>query len=174
MCDDDRVEPDAGCLLVATPRIGDSVFHRSVVLILDHGAAGTAGVILNRPLELSVDELSLDVSSSVVAPPFVFDGGPVEQHGVLGVTRNGAGVVCPADLNRPGDIDGPLRLYLGHAGWAPSQLAEELAEEAWWVVRPDPADVFATEPEELWFEVVRRFADQRSWLSIAPDDPAQN
>lgn len=44
-----------GKLLVATPQIEDGIFHRSVVLILDHTDDGAQGVVLNRPLEADVE-----------------------------------------------------------------------------------------------------------------------
>ncbi|NED79941.1 hypothetical protein G3I76_07500, partial [Streptomyces sp. SID11233] len=38
-----------GRLLVATPALADPNFARAVVLVLDHDAEGTLGVVLNRP-----------------------------------------------------------------------------------------------------------------------------
>ena len=41
--------PARGRLLVATPSLGDPNFDRTVVLLLEHGADGALGVVLNRP-----------------------------------------------------------------------------------------------------------------------------
>ena len=38
-----------GHLLVATPRLRDPNFDRTVVLVLEHSDEGAAGVVLNRP-----------------------------------------------------------------------------------------------------------------------------
>ncbi|MGH3182956.1 MAG: YqgE/AlgH family protein, partial [Streptosporangiaceae bacterium] len=46
-----------GRLLVATTRLGDPKFERAVVLLLDHGADGALGVVLNRPTPVPVGEI---------------------------------------------------------------------------------------------------------------------
>lgn len=166
--------PSAGRLLIATPRIGDPIFGRTVILMLDHGADGSAGVILNHPTNLTVAELDIGLDEAVGEPQVVFDGGPVERHGLLGVTRGVDGEPRPADLDLPAADLAPLRLFAGYAGWSPGQLDGELAEDAWWVVERGGVDVFDAEPGELWFRLVARFDDRRSWLSTAPDDPASN
>ncbi|HEX6876286.1 MAG TPA: YqgE/AlgH family protein, partial [Nocardioidaceae bacterium] len=47
----------AGQLLVATPRLVDPNFERTVVLLLDHDESGTLGVVLNRPSPVSVGDI---------------------------------------------------------------------------------------------------------------------
>ena len=41
-------------LIVATPRIGDGNFERTVVLLVEHNAEGAFGLVLNRPTSLVV------------------------------------------------------------------------------------------------------------------------
>ena len=43
-----------GRLLVAAPSLLDPNFHRTVVLVAEHGDAGAMGVVLNRPSETAV------------------------------------------------------------------------------------------------------------------------
>ena len=38
-----------GQLRVASPALLDPNFHRTVVLLVEHGEAGALGVVLNRP-----------------------------------------------------------------------------------------------------------------------------
>src|SRR5438128_6597101 len=45
-----------GRLLVATPRLYDPNFFRTVVLVLEHSADGALGVVINRPSETDVAE----------------------------------------------------------------------------------------------------------------------
>jgi putative transcriptional regulator len=115
----------AGRLLVATPALGDPNFARSVVLLLEHNASGTLGVIINRPTELAVAEVLGPWSDLVAAPDVVFQGGPVGLDGALAL----------AALNpraRVGDREPPgWRRVFGELGLvdldtAPEQLAGEL------------------------------------------------
>lgn len=44
-------------LLLATPQLNDPNFAKSVVLIMEHGATGSMGFIVNRPLQTSLANL---------------------------------------------------------------------------------------------------------------------
>jgi putative transcriptional regulator len=79
--------PLAGRLLVATPVIGDPNFHRSVVLLFEHGEAGTMGVVINRPTDVGLGESLPGWAELAAAPGVVFVGGPVEQAGAIGLGR---------------------------------------------------------------------------------------
>lgn len=138
--------PVAGMLLVASPRLSDPNFIRTVVYLLDHGDNGTFGFVLNRPLEVPLRELWGEVPQQLADLRIAAEGGPVERHKGLLLHRcsdlSGAqplseGFALGGDLNAlaerfAGGIDahGP-RLFLGHSGWAPGQLAAELEEGAW-------------------------------------------
>ena len=185
--------PAAGRLLVASAVLTDPNFSRTVVLLLDHGSGGTLGVVLNRPTELTVAQ-ALPAWSEVAGDPgLIFRGGPVgtEAAMALGVAaapadRNRAPAGWRAVIGRIGLVDldavpeamdpalSSLRVYAGHAGWAPGQLECELAAGAWIVVDSGPGDVFSTEPERLWADVVRRLPGEAAFLSTRPDDPNLN
>ena len=50
----------------------------------------------------------------------------------------------------------PLRLFLGHAGWAPGQLQAEIDRGTWIVAPGHPALVLANEPDaDFWETRVR-------------------
>jgi putative transcriptional regulator len=85
----------AGRLLVATPVIGDPNFHRSVVLLLDHGESGALGVVINRPTDVDLDESLPGWDELAPAPSVVFVGGPVEQAGAIGLGRLAPGTPLP-------------------------------------------------------------------------------
>ncbi len=48
-----------------------------------------------------------------------------------------------------------LRVYAGHAGWAPGQLQGELRRGDWYLVKADVELVFNTEPENIWPRLIR-------------------
>ena len=144
--------PAAGQLLIATPLLGDPHFARAVVYLLEHDGGGTVGVILNRPSHMPVAQILPTWHDAVSGPAVVFGGGPVQPDGALclgQVEVEGPGVRPVVDGVATVDLDGDaediavrtsrLRIFAGHAGWAPGQLEEELAEGAWWVVDGQPA-----------------------------------
>ncbi len=162
-----------GCLLVATPLIDEPVFYRTVVLLLEFGQHGSAGVVLNRPGDEVVASLIPGLEPLVGPEAVISEGGPVEPKGVLGVTIGEAGELMPADLDDV--VEGmPLKIYRGYVGWAPGQLEGEVEDECWWAVPAVPADVFGPAPSQRWYEVVARQNDRRRWYKYLPDDFSLN
>ncbi|RYF68122.1 MAG: YqgE/AlgH family protein, partial [Cytophagaceae bacterium] len=64
-----------GDLLIAEPYMGDTNFDRSVVLICEHNAVGTFGLVLNQLTDIHLGDVIEDIHSDL--PLFV--GGPVQQ-----------------------------------------------------------------------------------------------
>ena len=60
---DAQPEPVAGSLLVARPTVGDPVFGRSVIVVVEHGEQGTMGLILNACTSLMLSDLLAGDSS---------------------------------------------------------------------------------------------------------------
>lgn len=76
-----------GELLIATPAIGDGNFEQSVIFMLHHDGDGALGVIINEPSELAVAELLPRWADLSGEPAVIFDGGPVQKDGFIGVGR---------------------------------------------------------------------------------------
>ncbi|WP_310964327.1 YqgE/AlgH family protein [Nocardioides terrisoli] len=177
----------AGQLLIASPKLEDSSFARSLVLLLDVDDTGCLGVVLNRPTEVSLDGVLDPWSSLACEPAVLFQGGPVEPEGALGVGVLAEGAPAPRGwrpvFDRAGviDLEDPevgsfagVRIYAGYAGWGGGQLEAEVAEGAWYVVPAAPGDVCATDPEVLWRQVLRRQPEPLSLLLTMPLDPTVN
>ncbi|HTT87600.1 MAG TPA: YqgE/AlgH family protein [Acidimicrobiales bacterium] len=184
--------PLRGRLLVASTKLGDPNFERTVILVLDHGEEGALGVVLNRPTLVPVDEI-LDTwaaQASMARPDVIFRGGPVSPDAVIGLARAPAtatdagqwrsvvDAVGIVDLAVPPDaqpmVPEGARLFSGYAGWAADQLEGELAEGAWFVVDALGDDVFCSEPEQLWHDVVRRQRGALKMLATYPPNPSMN
>jgi putative transcriptional regulator len=148
----------AGSFLVARPILQDPNFMQSVVLLLQHGAEGAFGLVVNRP-------------ASVKGAPFpVFTGGPCQAPGLLmlhghaewlALTPEQEGEVAPgvfignaACLKQITESDVEtarrFRVFTGYSGWGPSQLERELAAGAWTVVPATGDLLWETPPDELW------------------------
>jgi putative transcriptional regulator len=181
-----------GRLLVASPQLGDPNFERTVVLVLDHGPDGALGVILNRPTGLPVDEI-LDAwhDQAQAAPPgVVFRGGPVAPDAVIGLARtetaesdgsswrvvvDGVGTVdlAVAPDEQPVALSG-VRTFAGYAGWSPDQLEDELAEGAWIILDALASDIFTTDADALWHDVLQRQGGKLALLAAYPPHPSVN
>ena len=78
-----------------------------------------------------------------------------------------------AEGEPPGEVR-RARVFVGYAGWGPGQLESELEEDSW-IVEPALADdVFTSEPDELWSEVLRRKGGPFGVLAQMPLDPSLN
>jgi putative transcriptional regulator len=184
-----------GRLLVASPALADPNFDRAVVLLLDHDAEGTLGVVLNRPTEVRVRDVLETWAGLAGAPGVVFQGGPVSLDSALALAvvpgearpdgageplgwRRVHGAIGLVDLEAPPELLvgelGSLRIFAGYAGWRPGQLEEELVEGAWYVVESEPGDVSAPDPSRLWRSVLRRQRNELAMVATYPDDPSLN
>jgi putative transcriptional regulator len=181
------LEPAGGRLLVATPLLGDPHFNRTVVYLLEHDGGGTVGVILNRPSHTPVGQVLPDWEDAVSGPAVVFGGGPVQPDGALCLGQlagDGPGARAVVDGVATSDLDGDvtvitgmtsrLRVFAGHAGWAPGQLEDEIAEGAWWVITGSPADLFSPDPRPGWRRVLQRQPGRLRLLSTFPSDATLN
>ena len=172
----------APALLVSMPQLADPNFHRTVILLCEHGADGAFGLVLNRRTETS--------AASVVrlAPPVEVDnglelwiGGPVEpERGwiLMGTepldaesvqVSDGVFLSTSQDLLRRLLVATPpprTRLLTGYAGWSAGQLDAELSSSAWLMTEADPEIIFSTRPAEMWETTIRRLGADPSLLQM--------
>jgi putative transcriptional regulator len=155
-----------GRLLVASRRIGDPNFVRSVVLLLVYSATeGAAGVIVNRPTPVPVERLLPDLPVPRGPGSQLFFGGPVALPEARALLRMPASPVAAPQvlpgvylfdtqaLNRAvgeGVTASQLRVYVGYAGWGAGQLEREIRRRDWHVFDAESAIVFDPNPETVW------------------------
>jgi putative transcriptional regulator len=180
------MEYTQGKLLLASPQLADGNFARSVVLMIQHNEQGALGLILNRPLQISVQkacEQSLGQACEVEG--VLHQGGPCE--GPL-MVLHGNEMVKDADVlpgvfftTEKSKIEsllkhqfGPARYFVGYAGWSPGQLEEEMELDSWIVADAAPKNVF-DDQANLWLSLMRQRV-LRQWVdpSRIPDDPSVN
>lgn len=182
-----------GSLLVATARLTDPNFNRTVVLLLDHDESGSLGVVLNRPSPVPVGEVLDDWQALAASPGVLFLGGPVSTDSALAVAvlapghapdsdpvgfRRLFGATGVVDLDTPTELlvaaVERVRVFAGYAGWGDGQLLAEVEEGSWYVVPAEGGDVFGSDPEALWVDVLRRQPGELAWVSTRPADPTLN
>lgn len=180
----------AGQLLVATPAIHDGNFDQTAVYMLHHDPVGALGVVLNRPTEVEAGEVLPRWAELLSEPALLFEGGPVEQHGIIGLAEIKPG--APADLahvaENPAiatiDLDGDpaiaaawimrMRLFRGYSGWGPNQLDSEINAGAWFTVDADLDDLWDGDPQSLGERIFRRQSGSLRWFANAPPEPKLN
>jgi putative transcriptional regulator len=177
-------EPAIGRFLIAQPQV-TGFFGETVILLVDHGDHGSLGLVVNRPMPHSVAELLPSLEGARGHDEPAWWGGPVEPGGVLLLIRASAAPEGSApvvgDVHVSGSRDtlvtwlgkppagGELRAYAGYAGWAPGQLAAELARGDWLVAPADAKSVFTRDPSGLWkklFEAHRSIRVERPTLAV--------
>jgi putative transcriptional regulator len=180
-----------GHLLIASPGLLDPNFARTVLLIAVHGEDGALGLILNREMTMPLEQVWGQVSqSSCLREGNVRHGGPVggtlmalhDQRPLanLVVTED---IFVATELNAmellAADDDGRALFYIGHSGWGPGQLENELAEGSWLVLPATVDHVFSDlDTLTLWkqsmIEVGRRQIQSVIPIKHVPDNPRLN
>lgn len=174
---------------MASPYLQDSNFLRSVVYILQHDGDGAFGLILNRPLNITVGQLASEMTGiQIDNDQPVYNGGPVEGLVVIAKTLVGAAFANFAVLTKEEEGisniverlksgDSSVRVFDGYSGWGPSQLDGELAEGSWLVWDVQPEILFGNS-DGLWEKAVMEIGREVIAKSIAgvplPQDPSQN
>lgn len=169
-----------GHLLIAAPSLFD-YFRRAVVLLIDHSEEGAMGVVLGRVSDARVADAVPQLAPLAGEDELVHLGGPVAPRSVVAVgdfeDSEDAGVPIVATIGTldPEHLEADvrrLRVYAGHAGWAPGQLEAELEQDAWIVEPASPEDPFAD--GDVWTTALRRKGGEYALLATMPADPSSN
>lgn len=174
-----------GSLLVANGTLLDPNFHRTVVVITEHGDNGAVGLVLNRPSPVLVEDAAPELAALVPPGSPVFIGGPVQPEAALVLADfkalHLAGKMVIGSIGLLFGIDADTaqgirrgRVFAGYAGWGPGQLEAEADQDAWIIEDALPADIFTQEPEGLWGSVLRRKGGSYRLMSLMPSDPSMN
>jgi putative transcriptional regulator len=178
-----------GHLIVASPRLPDANFYRSVVLIIHHDDQGAFGVVLNRPTDNTVGEIwEMIADRPCESEQPINLGGPVAGplmalHGDKACSENeilpGVHFATHKDnLNRiVHQSKRPFRIFSGYAGWAAGQLENELEVGGWMTLQASSDYVFA-DADSLWKRVSQDIGTQITMPLLgkarSPEDPSSN
>lgn len=171
--------------LIAMPEMDDPRFAQTVTYIVRHDQDGAVGLVLNKPLQLSLPELLAEVRLPVLAPltrpeqPVLF-GGPVSTEAGFVLHRNkghwNSTLEVEDDLCVTSSRDildaisqgkGPtvFQVVLGYAGWSAGQLEKEMADNAWLVCPADDGLLFDLPYELRWQAAAQKIGVDLSLLS---------
>ena len=158
--------------LIAMPGMADPRFSKTLTFICEHNARGAIGVVVNKPIEVTLGELFEQVGITITDHPLrsspVYFGGPVmvdrgfvlhrplgdwrstlrvaNVDGDVGLTtsRDILDAIASDDASAPGQ----LLVTLGYAGWGPGQLEDEMARNGWITVSARPDLIFNVPAED--------------------------
>lgn len=153
--------------LIAMPNMVDPNFSRTLTFICEHNDHGALGIIVNRPIDMTLNTLFERVQISLEAAALqsmpIYFGGPVQTdrgfvlHRPLGSWQSTLTVSSDLGLTSSRDIlqsvgstgqPSEILVTLGYAGWAAGQLEYELSQNAWLTVTADEEIMFTLPPEE--------------------------
>ncbi|MEJ2565816.1 MAG: YqgE/AlgH family protein [Gammaproteobacteria bacterium] len=155
--------------LIAMPALADPNFHGTVTYICEHNDQGAMGIVINRPLNLTLgevlDQMQIATEQEDIGRQTVYMGGPVQTdrgfvlHNPVGAwdsmlrIHDELGVTTSKDILE--DIatgTGPKHILvaLGYAGWGAGQLEQELADNVWLCGPADQRIMFDIPWQQRW------------------------
>lgn len=166
----------------------DPYFKRSVVLLTEHNANGSFGLILNKPIPMYLNEA---IENAPVFDSKLALGGPVQKetlhylhllgHRIPNSTQVMDGVYWGGDfetikeLIATGELNpNNIRLFVGYSGWAEGQLDSEMESKSWIIARAEKELLFSTHPEKLWSSILEKMGSPYDYMVKLPEDPRLN
>ena len=161
--------------LIAMPGMVDDNFARTVVYLCDHNQEGALGLVINKPIDITVrslfEKVDLCLDREELASQPVYFGGPVQtERGFVLHEKTGGEQGSPylstmeiaggaLEMTTSKDVlealssgAGPRKVLitLGCSGWAAGQLESEIGRNGWLTVHADPAIIFDTPVEQRY------------------------
>lgn len=178
-----QTRPKQGTILIAEPSLRDYYFRQSVVLLAEHNAEGTFGLIINKPVEVRLRDV-LKGFPSYSQP--VFLGGPVNTENLfylhtmddiddcLQIMQGlywGGNLEMIREKMHTGEVQPEsIRFFLGYSGWSPNQLDREIKEKSWVLSHSDTSGIMSNHPEKMWANYLRSMGqDYAIWANFPAD-----
>lgn len=183
-----QIKPNTGRILISVPFLQDFYFKKSVVLLAEHSNEGSFGIIINKPVEVKLSDIASEFEG-FDAP--VFLGGPVKTDSLFFIHNRpdlidegiaildglfwGGNIETVKELIREGKLNKTeIRFFIGYSGWIADQLNKELEERSWVVSLTNQAQVFRSNPTDLWAQSLKKLGKEYKFWVVYPPDPSYN
>jgi len=183
-----NVAPQKGRVLIAEPFLGGHYFNRSVILLVAYSAKGAVGFVLNKPVEVSLQEAFPDFPDFKAS---LYLGGPVSTDSLYFIHKLGkkipGSIKVMDDLYWGGDFEvvkreirlglihpSEIRFFIGYSGWDAGQLEDELKEDSWLVTESGTNAVMQQLDKNSWFDFVKRAGSRYKVWRNFPQNPSFN
>jgi len=180
--------PAQGKLLLSEPFQRDLYFKRTVVLLAEHNEKGSIGFILNKPIDLKLNDALSDFPEY---NGLLYFGGPVNKNQLFYIHTLGEEIDGSLQIGNGlywgGNFDtvrtlidlkkvepNQIRFFVGYSGWEPRQLEQELNEKAWIVSPAKAQQIMANDTRQLWGNVLKTMGPDYAIMANFPEDPALN
>ena len=167
------LEDFSGSFLMASPDLLDQNFMRAILLIVEHGHEGALGLIINRPIDLTLENVAPTMgaycNASIKSNP-IFYGGPVMPDSIWLLhdskeSGNFSKEIVPGIYftARPDFLKsiiekprGNFRFFLGYSGWGEGQIENEVASGTWLLPELNPTKtVFSNNTLPIWNNAIK-------------------
>ncbi|WP_372751189.1 YqgE/AlgH family protein [Labilibaculum sp.] len=183
-----NIEPEKGKVLIAEPFLEGRYFKRSLVLLTECNKHGAVGLVLNKPINLSVDEALISVANFKGS---VYVGGPVDPNHIYflhtipdllpnsihifnGLYWGGDFEVLKNLIGQKRILPDQIRFFAGYAGWGAGQLNDEINENSWLVSQLEVDEIMNCDNEKLWEKSLRKMGGRYKMWSNFPENPGMN
>ncbi len=183
-----KLKPKKGHLLIAEPFMDDPYFKRSVVLLTGYSDDGAFGFILNKPLDITVNDVLKDFPE-FEAP--IFMGGPVQPDNLFYIHTQGEfieeSIKISDKLYWSGNFNqlkqmienqeifpNEIMFFIGYSGWDFDQLENEIKEESWIISNAESKSIKDLNESDLWKKTLQQMGSKFSTLANFPEDPSFN
>lgn len=176
----------AGTLLISKPFLVDYYFKRTVVLLPEHSEKGSMGFVLNKRLDVTVNDVVTDFPT-FDAP--LYSGGPVQTDmlyfihtlkNLEGSVRIAKGLYMGGNFEVLKDMivagavtPDDVRFFAGYSGWEKGQLEGEMDGQSW-MVADTPANLMTLETTDLWGTLLRDSQTPDAIWGNFPENPSLN
>ena len=188
---EEQPRPSQGNVLLAKPIVDDIYFKRAVVLLSSHDNDGSLGFIMNLKSEYSLADLGKEWELYTDVPLYV--GGPVGLDTFTFIHTLGPSVIRNAVQLIPGlylggefedmkryvlcgePTEGKVKFLVGHSGWEPGQLNQELDFHDWLIAKDADIPLLMSDTEEhMWQMALEPFGDKYRLWNNWPLEPHDN
>ena len=185
--ENENMTPEQGRVLISEPLLNDSYFKRSVVLLTEYSGDGAVGFVLNKPIDLPINEVIDDF------PKFnatIYVGGPVAKdsihflHTLPDLIPNSVhvkdNIYWGGDFERIKELvseglikPSQIRFFLGYSGWSPKQLDEEIENNAWLISEINSEKIMQPD-HSLWTKTLEELGEKYRIWTNCPENPSLN
>lgn len=184
-----NVVPSRGKILISEPFLRDATFGRSVVLLVDYTSEGSMGLIMNKQLPFTLNQVIKELGE-IEEEILVYKGGPLSPDtlffihtmphipGTLPISK---GLYLNGDFNaikkyiiEGNPVKNNIRFFLGYSGWDEEQLDHEIKENTWLIGKGETPDLLSGKIDSMWKSALGKLGSKYETWSRFPQIPSLN